>query len=79
MTKEQFDRVFAGLLVSVEKVLRNKADQALSSGAFDLESYPDDSALPAIVLTAALTSAVRIYRPLDAQSLREVDNLSLFL
>ena len=63
----------------LNKLIDDRIEKALNSGAFELNDYEDDFLLPKIFMTAMGKEISFQYRPHSKEALSEVKNLELFL
>jgi hypothetical protein len=79
MTPTQFRRKYRELANQAHARLLEKAEAAIKSGAIEFGDFANDYALPMIVLTTALESAVYDWLPVSPAHRKHVENLACFI
>ena len=78
MTKDQFRDKIQILITNMLPALIDKCDQLYSSGAEDVDSYPDDFQLPKMIFIAALQYESTQYTSGRHNEKKIIRNLSRF-
>lgn len=79
MTKSQFRKNTKALKKDVLKLIDNRIEKAINSGAIDFDTYENNYLLPKIFLSAVASEIEFQYRPLTKEGIKERNNLKLFL
>ena len=72
-TETMAEECFQMIQEKIDKAINNNGD------SIDIESYPEDNALPKIILHAVMMAMVDETKPLFEVYKKESDNLYLFL
>jgi len=79
MTKTQFKKKVKDLKRSMNKLVDDRVEKAIKSGAINFEDYEDDYVLPKIFIYAVADEIKFQFKPLYAEHLKEAKNLTYFL
>lgn len=79
MTKKQARQKTRKLINNAARLMREKLEKALYSGAINLENYDDDFELPKIIVNALLKDAAFQFGPLTEDNRKAAENLYKFI
>jgi len=79
MTKTQFRKKTKALKKDISKLIDNRIEKAINSGAIDFDQYEDNYLLPKIFMSAVGFEIEFAFRPLTKQDIKERNNLKLHL
>ena len=76
MTKQQLRQKTNELIRESNKMMREKLEKLLKSGAIELSAYSDDYVLPKLIMCAMSKELMHQWKPLSNQKerMREIDN-----
>ena len=76
MTRKQLKTKFNELLKENNKMVKEKLEKLLKSGAIDLPSWEDNYTLPKLIMCAMAKEMLHQWKPLSDKKMRsrEIDN-----
>lgn len=78
MTSEQFQAKIKVLITEIGPKLETECLRLLRSGAVDTDTFADDFTLPRMILSVALETAAKEWKPFDEMHRQERNNLRKF-
>lgn len=79
MTKTQFRKNTKALKKDILKLIDNRIEKAIESGAIDFDKYENNYLLPKIFISAVASEIEFQFRPLTKEGIKERNNLKLHL
>jgi len=79
MTKERLRGKFNKLIRENNKMMTEKFEKLLKSGAIDFAAWDDDFVLPKLIMTAMGKEMINQWRPFDKRWSKEIENFYIMM